>query len=65
MIGQETLDYTENLLLLKPDYVVHGDDWKEGPQRETRTKVIELLKGWNGELVEIPYTRSISSVTLK
>jgi phosphoenolpyruvate phosphomutase len=64
VIGQETLDYTENLLLLKPDYVVHGDDWKEGPQRATRDKVIELLKQWQGELVEVPYTRSVSSLTL-
>jgi len=64
VVRQETLDYTENLLQLKPDFVVHGDDWKEGPQRETRDKVIETLKGWQGELVEVPYTRSISSLTL-
>ncbi|MBS2008536.1 MAG: phosphoenolpyruvate mutase [Cyanobacteria bacterium SZAS TMP-1] len=64
VIRQETLDYTENLLALKPDYVVHGDDWKEGPQRETRDRVIEVLKQWQGELVEVPYTRSISSLTL-
>jgi phosphoenolpyruvate mutase len=64
VIEQKTLDYTDNLNALKPDYVVHGDDWKEGPQRETRMKVIETLKAWGGELVEIPYTRSISSVVL-
>ncbi len=64
VVLQETLDYTHNLLALKPDFVVHGDDWKEGPQRSTREKVIELLKQWQGELVEVPYTRSISSLTL-
>ena len=64
VVRQETLDYTENLLELKPDFVVHGDDWKEGPQRETRDKVIETLKAWQGQLVEVPYTRSISSLTL-
>jgi len=64
VVLQETLDYTQNLLALKPDFVVHGDDWKEGPQRSTREKVIEVLKQWQGELVEVPYTRSISSLTL-
>lgn len=64
VIEQETLDYTRNLRELKPDYVVHGDDWREGPQKETRTRVIEVLKEWQGELVEVPYTRSISSQTL-
>ena len=43
VIAQETLDYTDNLIKLKPDYVIHGDDWKEGPQKETRSKIIELL----------------------
>lgn len=63
VIEQETLDYTPNLRLLKPSYVVHGDDWREGPQKATRAKVIEVLNEWNGELVEVPYTRNISSQT--
>ena len=29
VVKQDTLDYTKNLKLLKPDYVVHGDDWKK------------------------------------
>ena len=33
VIPQNTLDYSENLLSIKPDYVLHGDDWKEGPQK--------------------------------
>lgn len=64
VIPQEKLDYTENLLLTKPDYVVHGDDWKEGVQRETRQKVIDTLALWGGKLVEIPYTQGISSSKL-
>ena len=36
VIPQNTLDYTENLKLLKPDYVVHGDDWKKGVQKNKR-----------------------------
>ena len=64
VIPQDSLDYTNNLKDLKPDFVVHGDDWKEGAQRETRLKVIETLKEWNGELVEIAYTKGISSTKL-
>lgn len=64
VVEQATLDYSDNLRELKPDYVIHGDDWQEGPQKETRRQVIEVLKEWNGELVEVPYTRGISSSTL-
>lgn len=61
---QTTLDYVPNLRKLKPDYVVHGDDWKAGIQRETRERVIEALREWGGELVEPPYTEGISSTKL-
>ncbi|MBF0232219.1 MAG: phosphoenolpyruvate mutase [Desulfamplus sp.] len=64
IIPQTTLDYTANLKLLKPDFVVHGDDWKEGVQAKTRQKVIDVLDGWGGKLVEIPYTKGISSTKL-
>lgn len=63
-IPQKTLDYTENLRALKPDFVVHGDDWKEGIQRTTRDKVIEVLAEWGGELIEVSYTEGISSIML-
>lgn len=60
VIPQETLDQVPNLLKLKPDYVVHGDDWQEGIQKTLRKRVVEILKQWNGQLVEIPYTEGIS-----
>ncbi|MBU6383711.1 MAG: phosphoenolpyruvate mutase [Verrucomicrobia bacterium] len=65
VIPQKTLDYTENLLKLKPDYVVHGDDWKKGGLVETRKKVLEVLSLWGGQLIELPYTESISSTKIK
>jgi phosphoenolpyruvate phosphomutase / 2-hydroxyethylphosphonate cytidylyltransferase len=65
VIAQETLDYTHNLVTIKPDYVIHGDDWKTGIQSATRQKVINTLKGWNGQLIEIGYTRSISSTLIQ
>lgn len=64
VVPQDTLDYVPNLLKLKPDYVVHGDDWKTGVQRETRTRLIETLQQWGGELVEPKYTAGISSTVL-
>lgn len=64
VIPQNSLDYRQNLVSEKPDFVVHGDDWKEGRQKETRQQVIETLSEWDGQLVEIPYTEGISSTQL-
>lgn len=64
VVPQETLDYTPNLKKYRPDYVVHGDDWREGPQKLVRQQVIEALTEWNGQLVEVPYTTGISSSIL-
>lgn len=64
VIPQTTLDYRPNLEKIKPDYVVHGDDWKEGVQKETRQKVIDKLAEWGGKVVDIPYTKGISSTQL-
>ena len=44
VIPQKKLDYVENLNLIKPHYVVHGDDWKNGVQKKTRERVIKVLK---------------------
>ena len=55
-IYQNDLSYKENLIKLKPDIVVHGDDWKEGMQKSIRDEVIEILKSYGGELVEFPYS---------
>ncbi len=64
VIPQDTLDYTANLCQLRPDYVVHGDDWREGVQKQTRQKVVETLKQWGGQIVEPSYTGGISSTEL-
>ena len=64
VIPQEQLDYIPNLLKLKPDYVVHGTDWREGVQAKTRQRVIDILATWGGELVEPEYTEGISSTQL-
>lgn len=64
VVVQESLDYTDILNQLKPDIVVHGDDWLVGYQANIRAKVIEALKAWNGQLVEFPYTHTPTEETL-
>lgn len=64
VVPQETLDYVPNLREYRPDFVVHGDDWREGVQRHVRQSVIDTLAEWGGELVEVGYTEGISSTQL-
>lgn len=64
VVKQNTLDYTENLELYKPNYVMHADDWKHGVQKVTRQKVITCLEQWGGELIEISYTSGISTTSI-
>ncbi len=65
VVPQDTLDYVPNLLELRPDFVVHGDDWRTGVQRETRQRVIDTLATWGGRLIEVSYTEGgISSTQL-
>ncbi len=64
VVPQTTLDYVPNLEKLKPDYVVHGDDWRDGVQKATRQRVIDCVSRWGGALIEIPYTKGISSSRL-
>ena len=58
VIRQDSMSYKEVIQELKPDFVVHGDDWKEGVQKPIREEVIELLKEYGGELVEFPYSHN-------
>ena len=64
VVPQTTLDYVPNLEKLRPDYVVHGDDWKEGVQKATRQRIIDCLAQWGGKVVDIPYTQGISSTAM-
>lgn len=57
VIKQDTFDYTENLKTIKPDYIVHGDDWKEGVKRYNRES-FKTMQEWNGQVIDIPYKSS-------
>ncbi|MBP3414579.1 MAG: phosphoenolpyruvate mutase [Clostridia bacterium] len=61
VVKQDTLSYAENLRALKPDYVIHGDDWKSGVQSSIRQEVIDILAEYGGQLIEIPYTVGVSA----
>ena len=63
VIMQKTHDYTDNLKFIKPNYVVHGDDWISG-QSVVRDNVIKILSEIGGELIEVPYTQGISTTDI-
>ena len=56
VVDQSTLSYKDNLLLYKPDFVVHGDDWNTGVQKPVRDEVLEILSSYGGKMVEYPYS---------
>ncbi len=64
VIPQTTLDYRPNLEKVRPDFVVHGDDWKQGVQAKTRQDIIDKLAEWGGKVIDVPYTKGISSTML-
>lgn len=55
VIEQKELSYKENLLKLRPDIVVHGDDWREGFQKPIRDEVVDILARYGGRLIEYAY----------
>jgi phosphoenolpyruvate phosphomutase len=57
VIDQKTLSYKENMEMIRPEIVVHGDDWKEGIQKSTRDEVVSILASYGGRLVEYPYSK--------
>lgn len=65
VIPQKTASHRENLLAMKPDYVIHGDDWKINNQKKYRQEVLKLLSAWGGKLIEVPYSSEITDVSVK
>ncbi len=65
VISQESASYKENLMKIKPDYVIHGDDWVNNKQSKYREEVIDLLGDWGGKLIEVEYSSDISDKNLK
>jgi len=65
IIPQHTASYKTNLKILKPDFVVHGDDWINTSQKKYRKEVIDILSGWGGKLIEVPYSSHINELKIK
>ena len=56
VVVQDDIMYDRIIEQLRPDYVLHGDNWKNGPEKAIRDNVLKLLKQYGGELIEIGYT---------
>lgn len=64
VVPQEEWSYINNLKRLKPDYIIHGDDWKTGVLCEIREQVYDVMNKQGGTVIEIPYTQGINSSSL-
>ena len=65
VVRQDTVSFRDNLLALRPDYVVHGDDWHEGPLSAVRAEAEQIISEWGGKIVEVPYTRGVTATSLE
>lgn len=61
IVPQDDWSYVPNLKKYKPDYIIHGDDWLEGPDKYIRDEVFKVMEGLGGKVIEIPYTKGITS----
>ena len=64
IVVQDEWDYSKNIIKYRPDYMIHGDDWLSGPLVPYRELAIKALETYGGKLIEIPYTKGISSSKL-
>lgn len=65
IVPQDEWSYVPNLLKYKPDYIIHGDDWLQGPDKYIRDEVFKVMEKLGGDVIEIPYTKGISASGLK
>ena len=65
IVPQDEWSYVPNLLKYKPDYIIHGDDWLQGPDKYIRDEVFKVMEKLGGEVIETPYTKGISASSLK
>ena len=56
VVIQNDMLYDDVINLIKPDYVLHGDNWVDDPEKAIHDHVENLVKEYGGELVDIPYT---------
>lgn len=56
VIVQDDMLYDDVIARIRPDYVIHGDNWKEGPEKVIRDHLLGSLSTYGGELIDVPYT---------
>lgn len=56
VVPQTEVSFRKILSELKPDIVVHGDNWKNDNLKPVREECIKILSEYGGELVEFPYS---------
>lgn len=61
IVPQDDWSYVPNLVRYKPDYIIHGDDWQTGPDKYIRDEVFKVMDAMGGKVIEIPYTKGITS----
>ena len=61
IVPQDEWSYVPNLIRYKPDFIIHGDDWVEGPDKYIREEVFKVMEIQGGKVIEIPYTKGITS----
>lgn len=65
VVPQDSKSYEDILRKLKPDYMVHGKDWRKGPLENDRKKAIEVMAEWGGEVIEPDYTDGVSAALIQ
>ena len=65
IVPQYEWDYSKNLKKIKPNIMVHGDDWKNNEEKDHRKRTLKTLKEIKAKLIEIPYTKGITSSIIR
>ena len=65
VIPVTSLDFASIVSEYKFEFFVHGDDWKSGIQSESRNRLLKIMPGWGGKVIDAPYTKGVSSTQIK
>lgn len=56
VVVQDQIAYDQVIRDIRPDYVIHGDNWVSGPMKAVRDRAEAALKEYGGEIIDVPYT---------
>ena len=67
VILQNDMLYDDVIAAIKPDYVVHGDNWVQGVESAIRSHVEGLISQYGGQIIDVPYTynEKVSKIDLQ